>query len=119
VSDLTGRSIAIALSLVMAGVVGIGLYLSGSPATARQEALDERRIDALSNARAEVNEYWRKHHRLPPAIDSVNPIAYRAINDSVYELCAVFTYGSPARAGFEWRHPAGRHCFTLLASQRD
>ena len=118
-SDLTGRSMAIALSLVMAGVVGIGLYLSGSPATARQEELDERRVDALREAKAEVHGYWRTHHRLPPAIDSVSPVEYRAINDSVYELCAVFTYGSPDRAGFEWRHPAGRHCFILLASQRD
>ena len=132
-SATSGRTIAIAVTLVMALVVGIGIYLSGSPATAREEALDERRVDDLREAKAGINAWYRTHRLLPPGMDSVNPTPadsagfrdpvtrtpyeYRAVNDSVYELCAVFSFASPGKPDFDWRHAAGRHCFILVSTQ--
>ena len=128
-SDASGRPIAIALSLVMALVVGIGLYVSGSPAAAREEAIDGRRIRNLRDTKAEVYSYWRWYHALPATIDSASPVPadsashrdpvtgtpyeYRVTSDSTYELCAVFALPSRGETDVDWRHPAGRHCFPV------
>jgi len=132
-SEGPGRSIAIALSLVVALVVGIGLYVSGSPATARQEMLDGRRVRDLRDAKTEIYSYWHRYHALPAAIDSISPVPadsaghrdpvtgtpyeYRVTSDSTYELCAVFALPSPAEADVDWRHPAGRHCFPVTLKE--
>lgn len=132
-SEGPGRSIAIALSLVVALVVGIGLYVSGSPATARQEKIDARRIRDLRDARAEVYSYWRRYRVLPATMDSVSPVPadstahrdpvtgtpyeYRATSDSTYELCAIFALPSPSEADVDWRHAAGRHCFPVTMKE--
>ncbi len=132
-SDASGRTLAIALSLVMALVVGIGLYVSGSPATARQEAIDGRRVRDLRKTKEEVYSYWHRHHALPATIDGASPVPadsashrdpvtgtpyeYRVTSDSTYELCAVFALPSPGEADVDWRHPAGRHCYPITLKE--
>ena len=128
-SGPSGRVIAIALSLVMGLVVGIGIYFSGSPGTTRQEALDAHRVRDLRDVKGAVNTYWKGHRMLPSSIDGSSavpadsialydpvtgaPYEYRVTSDSTYELCAVFAHPSPEGEDPDWRHPAGRHCFPL------
>ena len=119
--EASGRSIAVALSVVVAVVVVIGLYLVGSPGAARQQALDERRVNDLREARGQVSAYWRQHGALPGTLDgepgsssgyrdpvSGAPYEYHATGDSTWDLCAVFTYPSKVGCGVDSsRHPAG------------
>ena len=129
----TGRTLAAGLSLVMAVVVGVGLYISGSPATARLEMIDARRVRDLRDARAEVYSYWHRQHAVPATLDSISPVPadsashrdpvtgtpyeYRVTSDSTYELCAVFALPSPEEADVDWRHPAGRHCYPVTLKE--
>lgn len=130
-TEPSGRAIAIALSVVVAVVVLIGLYLVGSPGEARLQALDERRVNDLREAKGQVSAYWRGHGALPSTLDSTGssvvyhdpvtgtPYEYRATGDSTYELCAVFTHSSQDRYPDEvaWRHREGRHCYAFSVKE--
>jgi hypothetical protein len=117
-----------AIGLVVAGIAG-GLYILGSPARARVDRLDQRRIQDLQQIEAMVNVYWGRHKRLPNALEELSaepgmamnatdpvtgaPYPYRAIDNRTFEVCAVFESVSP-RAGSSpnfWLHGAGRQCF--------
>ena len=129
-SDSPGRVIAVGLSVVVAVVVGAGLYLVGSPGTAREQALDERRVRDLREAQDQVTAYWKRHRSLPAVLadaatsadDSAaqrdpvtgDPYEYRVTGDTTYEVCAVFAHPTrDARSeGNSWRHLAGRHCYS-------
>ena len=45
--------------------------------------------------------------------ESGEPYSYRIIDDTQYQLCAVFTHVRKERYDIFWNHPAGRHCFTI------
>lgn len=128
-----GRSLAIALSVVVTLVIAVGLYLAGSPATARQEALDRRRVDDLHVIALQVKLYRTTHGALPPslaAVDSASRIApvsrdpvtgepygYEILSDSTVALCATFALPSePDIRPDRDAHPAGRYCFPDLLS---
>lgn len=128
-TEPTGRPIALVLSAVVLLAVGAGLYLVGSPARAREYALDERRVQDLRESRAQVGAFWRRHKVLPATLGSAattaddslahhdpvagTPYEYRVTSDSTYELCAVFTHPSRNARSAEdsWRHPSGRYCY--------
>jgi hypothetical protein len=138
-SDRSRRFIAIAAVAGVIVVVGIGLFLSGSPSEARVRRLDERRLEDLRQTSYAIDGYFSRHGRLPAALDTLvreaggsagvrdpvtqQPYAYRSIDSTRYELCATFDRpsddddetGRPRRwpADWSWAHPAGRHCFAL------
>ena len=127
----SGRPIAVALSLVVVVAVVVGLYLVGSPSRAREQALDERRVQDLRESRAQVSAFRRAHRLLPATLEGAattaddslahrdpvagTPYEYLVTSDSTYDLCAVFTHPSrDARSADDtWRHPSGRHCYNF------
>ena len=130
-----GRSLAIALSVVVTLVIAVGLYLAGSPATARQEALDRRRVDDLHVIALQVKLYRTTHGALPPSLAAVDssriapisrdpvtgePYEYEILSDSTFALCATFALPSePDSRPDSDAHPAGRYCFPdLLGATR-
>ncbi|MBV8750731.1 MAG: hypothetical protein JO103_13580 [Candidatus Eremiobacteraeota bacterium] len=131
-----------AVVALVAGGVGTGFWLTGSPGHARLVALDERRVNDLQDLVAAIDTHYGKTagaHRLPlPAVlpnsvrrvssfapasadDPVThrPYDYQRTSASTYRLCATFAT-SASETGWrgytsrtDWSHPAGRTCFAL------
>ncbi len=94
---------------VVAAIVA-GLYVSGSPATRRRYALDERRVNSLSQISYAIDTYAQQHNALPEQLENVaqeQPYLSIELRDpatsviyeyrttgtsttSTYELCATF-----------------------------
>jgi hypothetical protein len=116
----------VALVVVAAAITG-GLWLIGSPAEARLERLDERRVEDLRRLSTLVDAYWRSHRRLPGSIAEVRsepgvagrdpvtgqPYEFRATGERQYELCAFFDRKSVTTEWSSWSHGAGRTCFPI------
>lgn len=125
----------VALAVVGAAIVG-GFFLVGSPGEARAYRLDTRRVEDLRSASSAVDLHWNRSKALPASIDEAirtrggsDPLrdpgtgdsyGYRVVDETHYELCAVFerasqeppSYGDPI-----WAHASGRQCFTLQAKE--
>jgi len=119
------------------GVIGVvcvtiiaGFFVVGSPVSERAKQLDLRRINDLTNIQYQIINYWQAKQKLPEALlalkddlrggaiptDPETGAAYEyAIKGSnQFELCAIFVrvgqgYAMPSD---EWKHDAGRTCFT-------
>lgn len=128
-----------AIGVVVAAVV-TGLVLSGSPAKARLEKLDERRVQDLRSLVRAADLAWTRQGTLPGSLAELaelaslpaertrdpqtgEPYEYRPSAGEGYELCATFalTADHPstvldrmAKDTF-WSHGGGRHCFDLEA----
>jgi len=131
-----------AVVALVAGGVGTGFWLTGSPGHARLVALDERRVSDLQDLTAAIDARYGKAagaHRLPlpatlpndvrrrssfaseTADDPVThrPYEYQRTGPSTYRLCATFATPSSDSGwrGYgtrtDWSHPAGRKCFAL------
>jgi hypothetical protein len=118
-------------ALVVAAALAGGLVLTGSPAEARLERLDARRIGDLQRISRLVDAYWRGHGRLPGSLGEIGPepgaagrdpvtgqpYEFRATGETRYELCAIFARRSAAeRSEVEpefWAHGEGRTCFPM------
>jgi len=122
---------------IVVAAMFIGLWLAGSPARARRQELDQRRVMELSNISNAVNLEIQGFGRFPPTLDhlvrgrpgaglSLNdpvtkvPYTYVVIDSVRYELCATFDapdsvgpYGTAVDPF--WRHGAGHTCFTFEA----
>ena len=128
---MKGQGLLLAVvSLVVTAVVVAGFFLAGSPRAARKVALDQKRIDAISDFSIELRKSWEKHREPPPfsldeymeahpaAGDLLDPVTkkpygYRSLGDGKYEMCATFdaAVGAEGEFGAPWAHPAGPHCF--------
>lgn len=126
--------IAGAIILVVLAAVA-GFYLIGSPAHIRAVKLDERRVEELKRLDNAINNIRRAGNALPASLDDVvrmpawdhlriadpgtgAPYEYRAISPDEFELCAIFALSTdnlPGEPSAVWRHPSGRHCFSLNA----
>jgi len=125
---------AFAIVLVIAGVGG-GLWILGWPAQERISRLDSRRIGDLQQIERAVNLHWTRQRRLPASLDELSaeagvrislrdpvtmePYAYRPLDDQRFEVCAVFESSEPrerSTASF-WAHGAGRQCFQPTARE--
>jgi hypothetical protein len=114
--------------------IGIGLYVIGSPATARADRRDDRRTADLGKIAGAVNEYYTKHSTLPGSLDdlkdvrlnltTVDPFSntqyeYHLTAPPAYLLCAVFEQLEPvlpvSAPGESWFHTPGRNCFSRVA----
>jgi hypothetical protein len=126
------------VAAVAAGIVG-GLFLVGSPGSARMTRLDDQRELDLQMISRAVDLYWSQHAELPRDLERLSrsrnarlrsirdpqtrvPYEYRITGTKTYELCAVFEgederagkryAGAPAITGQRyWAHGAGRVCF--------
>jgi len=117
-SFAAGALAAILLSLAL------GFLQTGSPATQRLIAQDNRRIQDLS-AIANMVRARSRNGSFPETLTGIEgkadpftqrPYEYRPLTYPNYELCATFDAASvPGPAGTDnfWKHPAGRHCFNF------
>lgn len=131
------KILAGAVIAAVIATVGVGIYLSGSPAAQRLMRFDERRITDLQRIAGEVNEYWRVNKEFPASLDHLDsagfgsvlaidpatgePYEYRPLDEDNYELCAVFQTDS-SQVGYDsgqsslnrfWEHGVGRTCFSF------
>jgi len=112
-----------------------GMWLAGSPARARRQELDQRRVRDLNNLSNAVGAEMSSFGRFPPTLgalvhgrpradlslaDPVThvPYDYAVVDSTHYQLCATFDapdsigpYGE--RVDPFWRHAAGHACFTF------
>jgi len=125
-----------AAAFVLATIV-LGMWIAGSPAGARKQALDQRRVLELSNLSNAIDEEYRGYGRFPRTLDALargrprsglsfvdpvtrSPYDYQVLDSVRYVLCATFDapdsvgpYG--AQVDPFWRHGAGNTCFTFEA----
>ncbi len=128
--SVSGRVI---LTTVVVTVVGIavvaGLVLIGSPGEERMRRLDAKRVSDLRMIVSSIDDYWRRHDRLPSTLtdfanepdlspptrdpETDEPYEYRALDSTAYEICSVFHLPAPGSrkdADF-WFHASGRQCY--------
>ena len=136
------RVLVAAAIAVMAGAVGAGLYVLGSPAHQRDLRLDQRRVDDLALLSQAIDDYARLHGAPPADLHALQlgpdparftrdpvtavPYGYGTASARGYRLCATFAAATPPQAaagygmlpnlhGVRRPHPAGHHCFDLPA----
>ncbi len=130
--------LAWAVVVAVVATIAFGLAASGSPRQSRLRALDARRV---GNLRSILNQLvvergvrrplpgslaeLAARPAAPPAETFRDPesgefYGYRVVDSVTVELCATFacedSLVSPDRGGESaqfWKHPPGRHCFTL------
>jgi hypothetical protein len=124
--------LVVATTAVAASIVA-GVILVGTPESGRLERLDTDRVEHLQGIMRAIDRFGDEDGRLPDtleelandpraAVDILDPESlesyeYRVLDESTYELCAVFDRESQvsrraAPADF-WYHGVGRHCFEL------
>lgn len=123
---LAAGAIAVLASLAAA------IAVIGTPAQQRRMRFDEARVRDLERLQLAIAGYRRDEGRLPPRLDAIArlrrdtprddrdpetgaPYGYRIIEGDRYALCAVFALPTPDSGRWadpDWRHPAGRHCFS-------
>jgi hypothetical protein len=138
------RFLVAAALVIVAGSLGLGFTMAGSPFTARLQRLDEKRVNdlraihrviqqmvtkvengsvkfvqPLPKSLEEVAEYQRTRES-GAALDLNDPTTgekydYRATGEKTYELCATFEFARDRKYDLFWNHPAGRHCFKFNA----
>ena len=95
----------ITIIAVVVIVVGVGLFLSGSPATERVRRFDDLRIQHLMTLQSDIIFFWQVKTRLPAKLDELNdqtgvvlpadpqtraPYEYAKTGDLKFSLCATF-----------------------------
>ena len=128
------------IATVAATIIG-GLFLAGSPGTARSTRLDDRREADLQSISRAIDIYWAEKRELPANLMHLSQqrevglrsiqdpetgqfYEYRSLRDKSYELCAVFDSedrGPDSRYPVQhsvpgnrfWVHDSGRTCFPV------
>jgi hypothetical protein len=125
-----GRLAAIAAAVTVVFALGSGMYLAGSPETARLERSDERRVADLSEISNRASFAWTQRRVLPTSLDSLGQpgspalrdpdpsrrYEYRVIADSIYEVCAQFDRPALRNSPVRWSHGIGTQCFRETAT---
>lgn len=124
--------------VAVAATIVFGLAASGSPRQSRLRALDARRIERLKSIWNQLVAEHKVRRPLPVSLaelsarpaappletfsdpESKESFGYRVVDSTTVELCATFagedSLVSPDGGGEPsqfWKHPPGRHCFTL------
>jgi len=125
-----------AIAAVAAALV-LGFVNLGGRGKQRALRLDERRSRDLARVAVAIDGLYRRDKKLPAQIGFVqqyepglslrdpegNAYEYYPTAGAGYQLCAVFAFESKPTSDFRGRqaqfntHPAGRHCFDLVAPQ--
>ncbi len=137
------RYFLIIASIVVVGVVGVGLGLVSGPNSARQEAFDRERARQIADIAYAIDQYWQREEKLPddlaflehedntlyPVVepDTGRAYQYTVLGDRQFELCATFltdakaTGQRPVTGPLDrqkiWLHPAGDQCFALQVNE--
>jgi hypothetical protein len=135
-AKLSARTALGAVSVTgVALLVVAGIWVAGSPASARKERADDLRLGRLSELHYQLEHHVREHGELPRSLRELEgdftprydprrdpltrkPFEYRKLGERRYEVCAVFASASdeddPRYGDFtlDSRHGEGRHCFT-------
>ena len=125
---------ALATVAVAAGAVA-GFWVLGTPGQQRLIMSDRQRLEDLSAIANTL--YWQRQDQnedyvLPDNLDTNDqrqdpitqePYAYSRLDDSRYQLCAIFATDSSTHKlvntpNQNWQHPQGRHCFELDITQQ-
>lgn len=135
-----GRWLLAAASVVVAATVVAAVVAIGPPSAQRDARLDARRLQDLARIADLVDAHAGRSGALPRDLDAlatpglrlpVDPgdggrYAYEVAGPRSYRLCAVFATDSALadermhlRAGDEWSHGAGRHCFERRVPESD
>ena len=116
--------------------MGYSIYVIGTPGQQRDLRLDQQRIGDLRNISNNIDTYLELNEEMPTSLfemmgpkyhirsiedpETGAPYAYRIIDGTDYELCAVFATDSPERQAERrpfsesiWDHGPGRTCFAL------
>lgn len=130
-----GRIFGWFATLLVAGTIGVGLYLVGSPMEARLSALDRKRVENLVQLEDSIQQFRVEKHRLPESLDELlemgygstqltldpatkQPYEYQQVEGDQFELCAEFAtdttndrhdpqgWLAPYRS-----HKVGRECY--------
>jgi len=125
----------LAATVIVAGGLGAGFALIGSPSHQRELALDHRRVEDLSqiagamHARFHVDDsaatplpktlprdlIIKYADRVAETTDPLDhrPYTYMRESSMRYRLCATFALASANDGGDHgsWQHPAGMHCY--------
>ncbi len=137
-----GRWLMVAAGVVVVATLGVAMSMLGSPATQRDQKLDQRRVHDLERIVGAVRHYALTHKALPPTLDVVarqpgrnlsitdpvdrTPYEYQVTGDRKFRLCAVFITDTAkaledngAWTDDDWLHGTGRQCFDRTANEKD
>lgn len=125
------RLISIAAIAIVVAVVVAALLSIGSPAKARAEALDARRVRDLADIASDLHENYTDARKTVPRDFAVTqrdpsteqPYGFRRFSSLRYQLCATFELATPSSRNDEtpssfWRHAAGHHCYDFDVRER-
>lgn len=125
------RVLRIVFGVLIAGVVGLGLWLSGGPGHNRLLRADQGTRAGLENAAQLVQGHFEREGALPESLEAARrscaetpsawcpefagaDYAYRLLEgERRFEICSDFALPAPPSAPFE--HPAGRFCRPFTA----
>lgn len=98
-----------AVTVMVAAVIAVGLYVAGSPVKERNRQLDEQRTNELQQIAGAIDMAYDRDQRLPASLDELKggskeyyyvssivdpksgaPYEYLVTGDTRYELCATF-----------------------------
>ncbi len=101
------RKVAIAVSLLLAISIAVGIFYVGSPKQERSRRFDQERVNGLQTIQQEIFNQWTQTGKLPKTIaDLSNQFTgfvppsdpetgeiyeYTVKGDNTFELCAVFS----------------------------
>ncbi len=133
VSSARNWFFAIAAFAAVAFGIVVGFARIGTPGTQRIASEDVRRLSDLSSLAQGLHMKWLQRganaYAFPDAIQKLQPgtsvtdpvtgqyYEYTPLQGTSYRLCATFSRSNGPPDTVQWRHPAGRTCFTLDASQ--
>ena len=136
------RYAGITATAAVLGAIVVGIVTTGSPAAARLQKFDARRVEDIRMIHAEVMNQtvgtdWRSAQvtpvmrtPLPASLDAVAqhavrqqprtkdpatgaPYVYDVTGASTFRVCASFDTARDEAGDIAWNHPAGRHCFAF------
>lgn len=137
-----GRWLMVAAGVVVVATVALAMSMLGSPATQRDQQLDQRRVHDLERIVVAVRHYALMHKALPPTLDVVarqpgrnlsiadpvdhTPYAYQVTGSNTFRLCAAFATDTAkaleengAWTDDDWLHGTGRQCFDRTSDEKN
>ena len=139
-ADRLGKWLAIGGAVAVVVLVASAIVATGSPAEQRRMRIDAGRIEDLERIQVYADAWFTHHGQVSPDLDSIakqpgadvriddrdgrGRYGYERIDATHYRLCAEFDTDTARTRSEEypanmpaWSHPAGRHCFTLVAKK--
>ena len=125
------RTAAVTTIGLVITLIGIGFFISGTPAEQRLLRMDEQRIMDLMRLTRALDDYWEEMGSLPNSASQLldgrrlklmptdpssgSSYAYEKKGTSNFTLCAAFDRPSRRQTVDNfWTHPVGEHCFSFV-----